>query len=224
MKRIDDKIKEIEKKDKMNRILYIAFVVLIGAFMAYVLNSEKKIKTQGEKIDIQEETINETKVDLKRKNDSLIGVVETLKNSMTPEGFWKDTQEIGTTKSFINYVTYDDDKIKISYRAEALEKIKDEETKGKVGWLYCGKESGNLLKDGVCIINYRDTEEEFDENSVPEEGDILALKVPSRYLYSSYNGAKNKTNQVDSWFPGVNAFVLQKESPGGNAIYLKIKY
>ena len=43
MKRIDDKIKEIEKKDKTNRILFGAFVVLIAAFMAYAISSEKKI-------------------------------------------------------------------------------------------------------------------------------------------------------------------------------------
>ena len=43
MKRIDEKIKEIEKKDKSSRILYITFIGIILIDMAIILSQIKGI-------------------------------------------------------------------------------------------------------------------------------------------------------------------------------------
>ena len=68
MKRIDDKIKEIEKKDKTNRILFGAFVVLIAAFMAYAISSQKKISDLKIK---QSDTYKELEAEKVKKEETL---------------------------------------------------------------------------------------------------------------------------------------------------------
>ena len=223
MKRIDEKIKEIEKKDKKNRMLYIGFVVLIIAFMAYALSSEKKIKTQGETIVSQTDTIKMTKEQLKGMNDSLIKVVMKLKNSLTPEAYWADIEIIGTAKAYINYVSDDDNRIKITYRPEALEKIAKTSTDGTIGWLYCGKKSGEELSDGISTVKWRKDAADVNPNVMPEIGDILQLKNESRYFYSSYNRAKKAKNKSGSWPFGSKAYVLDIKMQGP-AVYLKIKF
>ena len=48
MKRIDDKIKEIEKKDKSSRILYIAFIGVILIAMGIILSQIKGINERDD--------------------------------------------------------------------------------------------------------------------------------------------------------------------------------
>lgn len=223
MKRIDDKIKEIEKKDKTNRLVYIGFVALIIAFMAYALSSEKKIKTQSQTIVSQSDTINMTKEQLKDMNDSLIKVVRKLENSLTPEGYWADIEKIGTAKAYINYITANDNSVKIIYRPEALEKIDKSSTAGTTGWLYIGKKSGDELVDGICTVKWRKDVPEVNSNSIPEIGDIVKLKSESRYYYSSYNRAQKGQSQSGSWPLDAKAYILDIKMQGP-AIYIKIKF
>jgi uncharacterized coiled-coil protein SlyX len=230
MKRIDEKIKEIEKKDKKNRMLYIGFVVLIFAFMAYALSSEKKIKTQSETIESQDETIvsqidtiNMTKEQLNAINDSLVKVVKKLENSLTPEGYWADIEKIGTAKAYINYVASDDNGVQIAYRAEALEKIVKTSTDGTIGWLYCGKKSGEQLTSGKVTVKWRKDVAGVNSNVVPEVGDILQQKNESRYFYSNYNRAKKSKNKSGSWPLESRAYVLDMKMDGP-AVYIKIKF
>ena len=237
MKRIDEKIKEIEKKDKKNRLLYIGFVVLIFAFMAYALSSEKKIKAQNETIDSQDETIesqvetivsqidtiNMTKEQLRTINDSLLKVVMKLENSLTPEGYWADIEKIGTARAYINYVTSDDNGVKITYRPEALEKIVKKSTDGTIGWLFCGKKNGNQLANGISNIKWRKDVTGINPNALPEVGDILQLKKGSRSFYSNYNRAKKSQNKSGSWSPESKAYVLDVKMEGP-AVYIKIKF
>ncbi len=103
MKRIDDKIKEIEKKEKSNRIKYIGFILIIGAFIAYAFFSEQAKKKMGETIKGQDLTISEQNKKLEKQNDSLKLVVKRLNVSQTPIGFWKQTTEAKNTVSYINY-------------------------------------------------------------------------------------------------------------------------
>jgi hypothetical protein len=230
MKRIDEKIKEIEKKDKKNRMLYIGFVVLIFAFMAYALSSEKKIKTQNETIVSQDETIvsqidtiNMTKEQLNAINDSLVKIVMKLENSLTPEGYWADIEKIGTAKAYLNYVTSDDKGVQIAYRSEALEKIVEKSTDGTIGWLYCGKKSGEQLTDGISTIKWRKDVAGVNPNAVPEVGDILQLKNASRNFYSNYNQARKAKNKSGSWPLESKAYVLDVKMQG-SAVYIKIKF
>ena len=46
MKRIDDKIKEIEKKDKTNRLLFYGIIILIIGFLYYISTTQKTIGAQ----------------------------------------------------------------------------------------------------------------------------------------------------------------------------------
>ena len=59
MKRIDDKIKEIEKKDKTNRLLFYGIIVLIVGFIFYASTTQKTIDSQKGTIAEQLETIKE---------------------------------------------------------------------------------------------------------------------------------------------------------------------
>ena len=99
MKRIDEKIKEIEKKDKTSRILYIAFVVVIAGFMFYALQAEKKMKEQD--ITIAKQLENEKALTIQLKD-----TINLLKQSQTPLGFWNETKLDGTAKSYIDYITH----------------------------------------------------------------------------------------------------------------------
>ncbi len=223
MKRIDDKIKEIEKKDKKYRILYILFIISIVSFMAYVFNSEKKIKTQSKTIVSQTDTINYTKEQLKYKNDSLIKVVEKLKNSLTPERYWVDVKNIGTAKAYINYVSADDRRIKINYRPEAIVKIEYPSTKGTIGWLYIGNKSGDKLVKGICTIGWRNDDQDVNPKDIPIKGDILELNGSSRYIYSSFRNAKKSNKKKGSWPVDDKAYVLDIKTDGP-AVYIKIKF
>ena len=53
MKRIDNKIQEIEKKDKTNRRLYIGFVLLIALLMLSTLFFAKEISKREDTISAQ---------------------------------------------------------------------------------------------------------------------------------------------------------------------------
>jgi len=224
MKRIEEKIKQIEKKDRTNRILYMTVVGLICAFMAYVFFSQRKIQEQEVIIDESQETINLTRQELVEKNKELEQTITKLENSMTPEGYWSNVQEIGTAKAFINYIAENDEKIKIEYRPEALEALKDKDLKGTTGWLYIGTASGDNMNDNLTSLVWRESGSEAQGVSVPQLYDIVQLKgAAGRYIYGSMSAAENSANKRATWNPGVKAFVLDR-AHRGSAVFLKIKY
>lgn len=215
MKRIDDKIKEIEKKDKNSRVLYIIIVLLITGFMAYALSSEKKIKAQGDTIEGQSNTIAQQNDSLINVNKQLEETISKLKKSLTPQAYWDATVKAATTKSYIDYITHSGN-IEILFRDEAIENIKT--AKGKSGWLFCGRVDGNKFTESIIDIIWRKGEENDYKNAIPTEGDIVILKGRSRRLYSNTSQSRLKAD----WAEKTKGVVVDKKLEG-NALFLKIK-
>lgn len=226
MKRIDDKIKEIEKKDKNSLVLYIIIVLLIAGFMAYALSSEKKIREQDDIIDDQGLTIAEQLDIIKKKNDSLVDVVNRLEKSQTPIGFWNQTLEAKNTTSYINYIMHTGKpEAKDEYRALALENIKLNETSGKTVWLFCGRKSGDkITSDRIMKVIYR-KDETPSGDALPVIGDIIENNTSNRITYRNFSGGNvtGQNNDSNAWKRGSNAQVLDVKN-AGNAVFIQIKF
>ncbi|MFD2824363.1 hypothetical protein ACFS5M_11845 [Lacinutrix iliipiscaria] len=227
MKRIDEKIKEIEKKDKGSRVLYIAFVVLIIAFMAYALNSEKEKKQKDHTISEQGQTIEEQLLDIKKKNDSLQEVVDKLSKSQTPIGFWNQTMAAKNTTSYLNYIMHQGKpEAKDEYRSIALENIKSNDTEGKTVWLFCGrKNDSRIVSDRVFDLIYREDGEITSVDMLPEKGDVVQNTTMNRNTYRNYaNGNATGPNNADkAWKKNSKALVLDVKF-AGNAVFVQLKF
>lgn len=226
MKRIDDKIKEIEKKDKNSRVLYIIIVLLITGFMAYALSSEKKIKAQDKIIDDQGLTIEEQLDIIQKKNDSLVDVVNRLEKSQTPIGFWNQTDEAKTTSAYINYILHTGKpEAKEEYKALALENIAKEDTNGKTVWLFCGRKSGDkITSDRIMEVIYRNDETPSGD-TLPIPGDLIENNTSNRITYRNFSGGNvtGQNNDSDAWKRGNKAQVLNVET-AGSAVFIQIKF
>ncbi|MCK0109125.1 hypothetical protein MWU58_07465 [Flavobacteriaceae bacterium S0825] len=226
MKRIDDKIKEIEKKDKNSRVLYIIIVLLIAGFMAYALSSEKTKKEQGETIVGQEKTIEQQLVDLEAKNEELKATITRLEKSQTPIGFWNQTDEAKNTSAYINYILHTGKpEAKEEYKALALENIAKEDTKGKTVWLFCGRKSGDKISsDRVMEVIYR-KDETPSGDTLPIPGDLIENNTSNRITYRSFSGGNvtGQNNDSDAWKRGNKAQVLNVET-AGTAVFIQIKF
>jgi len=232
MKRIDDKIKEIEKKDKSNRIKYIGFIIIIGAFIAYAIFSEQAkkkmgdtIKGQGVTIKGQDVTISEQNKKLEKQNDSLRDVVEKLNKSQTPIGFWNETNEAKNTATYINYILHTGKPEAMDeYKATAIEKIQLTETKGNTVWLFCGyKNEDQINKDQVSDVIYR-KDVQPDRNSVPQKYDIVEAKE-AKHTYRNYaNGNTSGKNGDDKVWPKNSKALVLDVKIAGTAVFIQIKF
>lgn len=212
MKRIDDKIKEIEKKDKTNRILFYGIIVLIIGFLFYASTTQKTIKSQGETIEKQLADLQASYNALKVTNDSLIETKRSLNISMTPEEFWDETTKSNTVSSYFEYITFgaDIERPKINIE-NAINKIVEN---GNKGWLWIGRtEDNNKFSETpdppAANVIYRTADTtQFSLNSVPKVGDILNLKIDSRKTY--YN--ENRTGTSSGiWAMGLKGYVSKVE-------------
>lgn len=213
MKRIDDKIKEIEKKDKTNRVLYIGFVVVIAGFMFYALQAEKKMKAQ-------DKTITEQLENEKELTKQLKDTIYLLKQSQTPLGFWNETKLDGTAKSYIDYITHIG-MPKVEYSDEAVGKI--ESANGKTGWLFAGRMVGGQFTESILDVVWRKGNEENYQDSKPQKDDILVNTTSNRYTYSD-SDLQNKNPGSLGWVSGSKVFVMDVKTLGSNAVYIKIKF
>ena len=212
MKRIDDKIKEIEKKDKTSRILYILFVVIIGGFMWYALQAENEIKEKDILISDQYKDLEKTNDALKVTNDSLIETKRSLNISMTPEEFWAETTKSNTVSSYFEYITYGAD---IARPKENIDKaLNNIIENGNKGWLWAGRTEDDIKfsespdPPAVNVIYKTKDTTQFSLNSVPKVGDILILKIDSRKTYYS----KDRTGASSGiWAMGLKAYVSRVE-------------
>ena len=221
MKRIDDKIKEIEKKDKTNRIIFIIVLILVAAW--YVWVTQKTITEQKSTIEVQDVTIEEQLEIIKAKNDSLQGVVEKLRESLTPEGYWSDVQAAGTTQAYLEYLTQD--RISIYNLDEALENITKSSTKGRTAWLFAGRMNGDEMNedDVLDILMRKGAEEENYAQSKPQVGDIVLNNTQNRNVYRRYSNGQTSNQLSGGWPRGVKAMVMKVET-AGTAVFVQIKF
>lgn len=225
MKRIDEKIKEIEKKDKQSRILYIAFVVMIIAFMAVVFFFQTKLDEQSVKLsdtykslEATNENLIKTKATLELTNTSLHKTIDTLRKSLTPQGFWDNTAAAKSTQAYLAYITYKG-KIEILYTDEALKNIKSDDTKGQTGWLYAGKMQSGKFKDSKIKVVWPKDVNDVDASSKPQINDIIIPETSGIFTYSS----KSLNTKRGSWRSNSKAIVVDVVDEGSE-VRIKIKY
>lgn len=226
MKRIDDKIKEIEKKDKNSRVLYLIIVGLITSFMIYALISENKKKEDGIIIDDQKVTIQEQLDSLKVQNIKLIETITRLEKSQTPIGFWNQTAEAKKASAYINYILHTGKpEAKDEYKVIALENIGKEDTSGKTVWLFSGRTNGELIvSNGIMDVIYRHGETPS-SNVLPIPGDIVENTTMNRITYKRFSGGNvtGQNNDSDAWKKGSKAQIMDVKT-AGDAVFIQIKF
>jgi hypothetical protein len=159
MKRIDDKIKEIEKKDKTNRLLYIGFVVLIAGFMGYVLITEKRNKRNISTISKLEIEQTQTYKDLDSVHKISEKLYNDLKNSLRPEQYWDYVKNENSVEGYITYISNDWGIDKDAYLPNAVENLKSSnpQAEGFKGWLWVGRKTndGTYSSQDIVEVIYR---------------------------------------------------------------------
>jgi len=225
MKRIDDKIKEIEKKDKANRLLYMAFVVLIAGIMAYVFITEKRNKRNISTISELEIQQTKTYKDLdsvRKRSDSLY---TDLKNSLSPEKYWNIIERENSVESYIAYITNDWGIDKEEYLPQAIENLKSSDPVGFKGWLFVGSISNNgtySTRDIVEVIYRKDADGDI-SNSQVQVGDVIKLKTTRNR--KTYRNKRMRGGITEGWRNKTKAFVVDTwKDPNRTNFNIEIKY
>ncbi|MFD1615193.1 hypothetical protein [Gelatiniphilus marinus] len=233
MKRIDDKIKEIEKKDKRNRLAYYIIVVILIAFFLFANFMGKKVTELEIK---QSETyieLDSTYKKLDNTHKELESTYLALKNSLQPEQYWNHIEKANSVEDYIEYLTniwgIKRDSLDMN---SAISNIKKSGSIGETGWLYVGNETENgpytqPTKGQIAKIIWRRGKEKVDqiasiENTKPKENDIIKMvKSTNRITYSraNFNSTKNK----EGWRPSSKAFVSEVKKNDAE-VWVKIRY
>jgi hypothetical protein len=228
MKRIDEKIKEIEQKDKTNRWVYYIIVALLAAFLIYASTTRKKINLQADQIDELTIKATQTYKELAKSDSINKKLYDDLVNSLQPEEYWNYIKSENSNEAYIAYLTNDWGIDKEKYIPTALENLKSTATVGFEGWLFVGSKNnaGNYENKDVIDIIYRPN---FDGNASalknlePKVGDIVKLKTTSNrktYQYKSLSG----TNE-QGWRNKTKAFITEVyQDPNSTNFNIKIKY
>lgn len=234
MKRIDDKIKEIEKKEKKYRIMYIAFVALIFVFMATAFIYQGIIDKQRDSISMRDDTIKESKQELLKKRDSLAAALEELNRSLQPEKYWESTKKENSVEGYIAFITKDWGIDTKDFLPDAIKELQTSgpEVTGFRGWLFVGEK----FNDGTYIpreekieVIYRgnkkvDPNKEPEiANSEPQIGDIVKLKA-TRNQKTYINKPTNLEND-QGWRNKTKAFVVDTyKEEGITNFHIEIRY
>lgn len=235
MKRIDDKISEIQKKDKRNRILYIVIVALLIIFMGVVLSYEKiLVRTRAE---LTKSEVEKSKYyqDLLVEKDKVEQKKDSLEMSLRPEDYWKYIKDENSVQGYIEYLTNIWGIQRNSSDMEiAKQNLKLESTIGQEGWIYLGTDSQDLGYSPtdshgkqIAKISWRQGVDNINAiaNTKPMENDILKLimsKNRNTYKKPSFRSSENREG---GWRPGTKAFVVKLEIEQGTTnLWAYIRY
>ncbi|MFK7775996.1 MAG: hypothetical protein AB8F94_27980 [Saprospiraceae bacterium] len=234
MKRIDDKIKEIEKKDRINRLLYMGFILLIAGFMAYVLIAEKRNDKKNSTISELQITqsaaylaLDSSRMRTEEARKNLSIAYESLKKSLSPDKYWEHIENENTVKGYISFLTNKMNIDKSAYIDKAINKLKSSEVgvDEHQGWLYTGAKNKDGIytsKDIVEVI-YRNGDQEDISNSEIQIGDIVKLKAG--HSRTTYKNKTNKSKNAYGWGNDSEGFVVDVwEDPGSTDFRIEIKY
>lgn len=228
MKRIDDKIKEIEKKDKRNRWVYYIIVALLAGFLYFASTTRKQMDLKDAQID--ELTIKQSQIykDLDSVNNHTQQLYNDLKSSLRPEEYWSHIESENLNEGYIAYLTNDWGIDKEAYIPTAIEKMTSTNTEGFEGWLYVGSKNnvGTYTNKDVIEIVYR----QFYEGELttlvdlePRVGDIVQLKTTYNRKTYNYKGMTGQNEQ--GWRNKTKAFVTEVyKDPNSINFNVKIKY
>lgn len=227
MKRIDDKIKEIEKKDKTNRWLYYGIVVLLVAFLSYVSTTRKAIKEKDATIESQEGTIAQQLETQKLLNQQLADSIEVINSSLKPLEYWNHINNEKSVEGYIDYITneWGIDKPEENV-VKAYESLHSNNLNVQLeGWIYVGQ----LNNSGVFSDSKNRSKiiwPHSREGKKPEKNDILQLTYDRNLSTYSKPTHKKRFRKDEGWRPGTKAFVVNTHynSNESNDYFVKIKY
>lgn len=229
MKRIDDKISEIKKKDKRNQWLYVVIVALLIVFMGVVLSYENILgetkreltKSEVEKSEYYKALLNE-KVKVEQKKDS-------LEMSLRPEEYWEYIKIENSVEDYISYITnnWGIDKSKFINKAYDNLLTEDPNLVGYDGWIWVGRKKWSdeiYNSQGFIKIISRQNGEKVIEDSEPKIGDIIQLKTAKNRNTYLKNTCKGRTNEY-GWRNKTKAIVVDiYHVPDKTDINIRIKY
>lgn len=227
MKRIDEKIKEIEKKDKTNRLLYMGFVLLIAGIMAYVFFTEKRNERNISTISKQKIEQTKTYKDLDSVLKRSEKLYTDLKNSLSPEQYWNNIKSENSVESYIGYITNDWGIDKEKYLPQAIENLKssDSDAVGFKGWLFVGSidNDGKYETRDIVEVIYRKNSEGDIRDSQVQIGDVVRLKTTvNRKTYRNKNIRRAIT---EGWRNKTKGFVVGTwKDPNSTNFNIEIKY
>ena len=224
MKRIDDKIKEIEKKDKTNRIIFIVVLAIVATWYVYV--TQKTIQEQESTISELEIKNSETYKKLEAEKKKSDATLAELQKSLRPQEYWQYIRNENTVESYISYITNNWGIEKpASAMQEAHSNLRSDSVEGYSGWLFVGAKTsdGAYTSRDIIEVIYREDADGDIANSEPRVGDIVRLKsTRNRRTYARNNegqrneqGFRNKTKAyvADVW-----------DDPNSTNIEIFIKY
>ena len=239
MKRIDDKIKEIEKKDKTSRWLYYVIIAGVLGFLAYASTTRKAM-------DLKDAQIDELTIKNSDTYKELENTYVELENSLKPEEYWDFVENENTVEGYINFITnnWGIDKSKYIDNAVANLKLKNgNKPTGFDGWVFVGSKnnsgeykSGNSSgKKTVEIIHRLNKETKTNMidsmpnliNTEPKIGDVVRLVgTRNRVTYSSkYKVGNRDYNNEQGFRNRTKAIVVDHHEDSSNSnFYVEILY
>ncbi len=212
MKRIDEKIKEIEKKDKRNNILFAVVILLIAAFIIYALKAERTIATQGEQLSQSEIEKQGLYKNLLTEKEDKEKALNDLENSLKPEEYWAAISKANSVEGYLEFITNDWGIKKSEADMEEANNILETgpaNLEGYSGWLWVGSKNNAgtyTTKNIVEVIYRKDAEGDF-ANSEPKKGDIVRLKTTANRNTYSGNGQKGFQQNTQGWRNKTKAYV-----------------
>ncbi|SDS56587.1 hypothetical protein SAMN04515667_2463 [Formosa sp. Hel1_31_208] len=238
MKRIDDKIKEIEKKDKSNRWLFYGIIVIIIGFLYFASTTKKTIDEQKGTIAEQLETIeNQLEVE-KGLSQQLEDSINELNRSLKPDEYWDHIRAENTVEGYIGFITNDWGIDKSAFLTKAYNRLMDNnpDTKadGYEGWLFVGLKnianeytSGKSNGEKIIKIVYRDGNDDNITHSEPKVGDVVQLvSKRNRITYSRKDKVSKRNYRNEQGFRNKTKAIVVDVHPDPNTaeFYVQLKY
>ena len=236
MKRIEDKIREIEKKDQLNRRLYIGVVTFIALFVFSVFyfgrqiaNREKTIAKREVTILKQEETISVQKIEQSETYKKLDASFDSLRKSLRPREYWNYIKKEHSVEGYISYITNDWGIDKTPYLNKAFENLKTTSTEatGFEGWLWVGSKSmdGTYVSKDIVEVVYRRGSKSGFKNSEIRKGDIVKLTTTRNRRTYKRKTLKRRNANSNGWRNKTKGFVTDVwKDPKSSDYLIKIKY
>ena len=224
MKRIDDKIKEIEKKDKTNRIIFVIVLAIVAAWYVYV--TQKTIKEQEVTITELEIKNTDTYKELEAEKTKSDSTLAELQKSLRPEEYWQYVKEENTVEGYISYLTNNWGIEKPSSAIKQThDRLKAENSEDYTGWLFVGTKTndGTYNSRDIVQVIYRNGQNVDNADYEPKIGDIVRLKTTRNRRTYKRNNERRKNDQ--GFRNKTKAYVVNIwEDPGSARFEIYIKY
>ncbi len=226
MKRIDDKIKEIEKKDKTNRIIFIILVAIVAAI--YVFLTQQNIDNLKGEITEKDVKLTETYKDLEKEKERAEQALVDLQNSLDPGEYWEFTKTENSVQGYIDYLTnvWGIKRDSIDLALNKLNALPSNDISVVSGWLYVGKDTNNNPYEsaGVIEVVWRDGVLAADsiKHTMPKPNDIVKY-IGNRNRRTYQNRYLSGNANTSGWRPGMKALVTNYYMDGAE-YRIEVKY